>query len=131
MKNSITKYVSKKSSKIYIRYRINGKIKDEQLNNLEYFSKPNTVKEIKTNKKSLQLAQRLVDNKRVELFKSDNGLDYFENQQNSFLDFYNKIANEKGVRNKNTLSGYMSSISRFKSFLDKKGLSDVTIRQVD
>ena len=52
MKNSIIKYVSKKSSKIYIRYRINGKIKDEQLNNLEYFSKPNTVKEINTNKNS-------------------------------------------------------------------------------
>ena len=34
MKNSITKYVSKKSSKIYIRYRINGKIKDEQLNQI-------------------------------------------------------------------------------------------------
>ena len=131
MVNTINWYVNKKSSKLFIRYRINGKRRDETIVNLDYYSEPKTVNEIKTNNKSKKLAQRLVDSKRFELFKSDNGLDYFENQQNSFLDYYNKIANEKGVKNKNTLGGYMTTISRFKSFLDKRGQSDVTIKQVD
>ena len=131
MVNTINWYVNKKSSKLFIRYRINGKRRDETIVNLDYYSEPKTVNEIKTNNKSKKLAQRLVDSKRVELFKSDNGLDYFENQQNSFLDYYNKIAHEKGVKNKNTLGGYMTTISRFKSFLDKRGQADVSIKQVD
>ena len=55
MKNSINWYVNKKTSRLYIRYRINGKVKDETLHNLDYFVSPSQVKEAQINKKSLSI----------------------------------------------------------------------------
>ncbi len=131
MANTINWYENKKSSKLFIRYRINGKRRDETIKNLQYYSEPKTVNEIKTNERSKKLAQKLVESKRIELFKSDNGLDYFEKQQDSFIDFYTKIACERGIKAKSTLDGYMSALKSFKAFLDTKGIADVTIKEVN
>ena len=80
MVNTINWYVNKKSSKLFIRYRINGKRRDETIVNLDYYSEPENVKQVKINNKSEGLAQKLVEKKRQELFHTDNGLIYFENQ---------------------------------------------------
>lgn len=130
MKNSINWYVNKKTSTLYIRYRINGKVKDETLHNLEYFVSPSQVKEAQINKKSEQLAQTLVEKKRQELFQTDNGLIYFKNQRKSFVQFYNQIAQERGGKAKITYDGYTSAMNKFRDFLDSKGISDVTIQNV-
>ena len=129
--NSINYYINKKSSKLFIRYRINGKTKDETLTNLDYYIDPDSVSQIQTNKRSEKLAKRIVEDKRVELFKSDNGLDYFDKQLESFMAFYTKIAYERGNKSKSTLDGYKSSQNSFKGFLDSKGIADVTIKQVN
>ena len=42
-----------------------GLIKDEQLNNLEYFSEPKDVKQIKINNRSEALAQEVVENQNL------------------------------------------------------------------
>ena len=129
MKNSINWYVNKKRGTLYIRYKINGKIKDETLHNLTYYLEPKRVKEVQINKKSEELAQTLVEKKRQELFQTDNGLIYFENQKKSFKDFYYLIAKERG-KTKSTYDGYVSAIKKFEAFLDSKGISDVPINQV-
>ena len=131
MTNTINWYINKQRGYIYIRYYINGKTKDEKLSNLDYYLEPETVKQVKINKRSESLAQQLVEKKRHELFQTDNGLVYFENQNKSFLEFYNKIAKEKGAKTKSTLDGYISAINKFKDFLSSKGIADVTIKQVD
>ena len=46
MKNSINWYVNKKRGNLYIRYNINGKIKDETLHNLDYYITPSQIKEV-------------------------------------------------------------------------------------
>lgn len=131
MKHTINWYTNKQRGYLYIRYYINGKTRDEKLNNLEYYLNPETVKQVKINQRSEALAQQLVEKKRHELFQTDNGLVYFENQNKSFLEFYNKIAQERGAKKKATLDGYISAISKFKDFLNTKGIADVTIKQVD
>ncbi|MBT4435120.1 tyrosine-type recombinase/integrase, partial [bacterium] len=123
-------YVNKKSSKLFIRYRINGKRRDETIVNLDYYSEPENVKQVKINNKSEGLAQKLVEKKRQELFHTDNGLIYFENQKKSFIKFFHLIGEERG-KTKSTYYGYMSSIKKFKLFLDTKGISDVMICQVN
>jgi len=129
MVNTINWYVNKKSSKLFIRYRINGKRKDETIVNLDYYSEPKNVKQVKINDKSESLAQKLVEKKRQELFHTDNGLIYFENQKKSFMKFFHLISKERG-KTKSTYDGYMSSIKKFKLFLDTKGISDVMVHQV-
>ena len=129
MKNSINWYVNKKRGNLYIRYKINGKIKDETLHNLDYYLNPSQVKEVQINKKSEQLAQTLVEKQRQELFQTDNGLIFFENQKKSFKDFYYQIAKERG-KTKSTYEGYVSAIRKFEDFLDTKGIGDVLINQV-
>ena len=52
MVNTINWYVNKKSSKLFIRYRINGKRRDETIVNLDYYSEPENVKQVKINNKS-------------------------------------------------------------------------------
>ena len=130
MVNTINWYVNKKSSKLFIRYRINGKRRDETIVNLDYYSEPENVKQVKINNKSEGLAQKLVEKKRQELFHTDNGLIYFENQKKSFIKFFHLIGEERG-KTKSTYYGYMSSIKKFKLFLDTKGISDVMICQVN
>ena len=130
MANTINWYVNKKSSKLFIRYRINGKRKDETIVNLDYYSKPENMKQVNINNKSEGLATVLVEKKRRELFHTDNGLIYFENQKKSFMKFFHLIAKERG-KTKSTYDGYMSSIKKFKLFLDTKGIYDVMICQVN
>ena len=129
MKNSINWYVNKKRGNLYIRYNINGKIKDETLHNLDYYITPSQIKEVKINKKSEVFAQTLVEKKRQELFQTDNGLIFFENQKKSFKEFYYLIAKERG-KTKSTYEGYVSAIRKFEDFLDTKGIGDVLINQV-
>ena len=61
MTNTINWYINKQRGYIYIRYYINGKTKDEKLSNLDYYLEPETVKQVKINKRSESLAQQLVE----------------------------------------------------------------------
>ena len=83
MKNTINLYEDKRRSKLYVRYRINGTSRDETLQ-LEWHSNVWMDKHIKINNKSKKLAEEFVFRKRMELFKSDNALDFIENQNKSY-----------------------------------------------
>ena len=85
MKNTINWYVNKQRGYLYIRYYINGKTRDEKLNNLDYYLNPENVKQVKINNRSEALATDIVEKKRRELFHTDNGLIYFDNQKKSFM----------------------------------------------
>ena len=51
MKNTINWYVNKQRGYLYIRYYINGKTRDEKLNNLDYYLNPENVKQANINKR--------------------------------------------------------------------------------
>ena len=128
MKNTINLYEDKRRSKLYVRYRINGTSRDETLQ-LEWHSNVWMDKHIKVNNKSKKLAEEFVFRKRMELFKSDNALDFIENQNKSFISFYKKIAHERGNNSKATLDGYNSALKKLKDYLNTLGISDVTLNK--
>jgi integrase len=130
MKNTINLYEDKRRSKLYVRYRINGTSRDETLQ-LEWHSNVWMDKHIKINNKSKKLAEEFVFSKRMELFKSDNALDFIENQNKSFISFYKKIAYERGNNSKVTLDGYNSALKKLKDYLNTLGIADVTFKQVN
>jgi len=130
MTNTVKWYKDYKRSKLYVRYRINGTSRDETLS-LDWFSNPEMTKQVQINKKSERLADEYVNQKRNELFRSDNGLDFIDNQNKSFISFYRSIAEEKGNKSKSTLGGYKSAINKLIDYLNTKGLSDVTFKQVN
>lgn len=92
MNNSITLQVNKKNSKLFFRYRLNGKIKDETITNLPYFAEPKNKDEERKNRKSYKLAEQILWEKRNDLAKSEYALDYFEKRDQDFLEFFYKIA---------------------------------------
>ena len=130
MKNTIKLYEDKRRSKLYVRYRINGTSRDETLD-LEWHSNVWMDKQIKINKRSKKLAEEYVFKKRMELFKSENALDFIENQNKSFISFYKKIANERGVNSKVTLDGYYSALNKLIDYIKTLGVSDLTFKQVN
>ena len=130
MKNTIKLYEDKRRSKLYVRYRINGTSRDETLD-LEWHSNVWMDKQIKINKRSKKLAEEYVFKKRMDLFKSENALDFIENQNKSFISFYKKIANERGVNSKVTLDGYYSALNKLIDYLKTLGVSDLTFKQVN
>ena len=130
MTNTVKWYKDYKRSKLYVRYRINGTSRDETLH-LDWYSNPEMTKQVQINKKSERLADEYVNQKRNELFRSENGLDFIDNQDKSFISFYRSIAEEKGNKSKSTLDGYKSSINKLLDYLNTKGLSDITFKQVN
>ena len=107
MTNTVKWYKDYKRSKLYVRYRINGTSRDETLS-LDWFSNPEMTKQVQINKKSERLADEYVNQKRNELFRSDNGLDFIDNQNKSFISFYRSIAEEKKVE----YEGELMSLTR-------------------
>ena len=130
MTNTVKWYKDYKRSKLYVRYRINGVSRDETLS-LDWFSNPEMTKQLQINKYSERLADEYVNKKRNELFRSENGLDFIDNQDKSFISFYRSIAEEKGNKSKSTLDGYKSAINKLIDYLNTKGLSDITFKQVN
>ena len=129
MVNTVKWYKDYKRSKLYVRHRINGVTRDETLQ-LKWYSNPEIIKELKINKTSERLADDIVFKKRSELFKSENGLDFVENQNKSFISFYKTIAAE-GNKSKSTLEGYNSAINKLLDYLNTKGLSDISFKQLN
>ena len=88
--NSIRLLEDKRRSKLYFRYRIGGKTKDETLN-VEWHSekigseRPLSVKQIKSNKKTRRYAEKILSEKRHEMFENEYGLDYHRKQSESFF----------------------------------------------
>ena len=124
MVNTVNWYKDYKRSKLFVRHRINGVTRDETLQ-LKWYSNPEITKEIKINKTSERLADDIVFKKRSELFKSENGLDFIENQNKSFISFYKSIAAERGNKSNSTLDGYKSALGKLIDYLNTKGLSDI------
>ena len=60
MINTITLQVNKKNSKLFFRYRLNGKTKDETITNLPYFTEPKNRDEERINKRSYKQAEQLL-----------------------------------------------------------------------
>jgi integrase len=130
MVNTVNWYKDYKRSKLYVRHRINGVTRDETLQ-LKWYSNPEITKEIKINKTSERLADDIVYKKRNELFKSENGLNFIENQNKSFISFYKAIAAERGNKSNSTLDGYKSALGKLIDYLNTKGLSDISFKQLD
>ena len=134
--NSIRLLEDKRRSKLYFRYRIGGKTKDETLN-VEWHSekigseKPLSVKKIKSNKKTRRYAEKILSEKRHEMFENEYGLDYHRKQSESFLAFYEKQRLISG-KTKSTKDGYQTAINYFKEFLTKKvGVNSLLHKQVN
>lgn len=132
MKNSITLLIKKKTSKLYLRYRLNGKTKDETLHNLEYYAGENIItRQKQVNNRSMRLAKQILSDRLHELSKSEFALDYFDKREQSFLEFFFKIAEQQGNKAKTTYSGYISTIKKFEDYLKTLKMNDITFKQVD
>ena len=129
--NTITLQVNKKNSKLFFRYRLNGKTKDETITNLPYFAEPKNRDEERINKRSYKQAEQLLWEKRNDLAKSEYALDYFEKRNQSFLEFFKEIAEQQGNKSKTTKGGYTCSLNKFKKYLEKLNMKDVTFKQID
>ena len=129
--NTITLQVNKKNSKLFFRYRLNGKTKDETITNLPYFAEPKNRDEERINKRSYKQAEQLLWEKRNDLAKSEYALDYFEKRNQSFLKFFEEIAEQQGNKSKTTKGGYTCSLNKFKKYLEKLNMKDVTFKQID
>jgi integrase len=131
MNNSISLLINKKNSNLYFRYRLNGKTKDETITNLPYFAEPKNRDEERINKRSYKQAEQLLWEKRNELAKSEFALDYFEKRNQSFLDFFYKIAEQQGNKSKTTKDGYICSIRKLEAYLENLNMNDISFKQVD
>ena len=129
--NTITLQVNKKNSKLFFRYRLNGKTKDETITNLPYFAEPKNRDEERINKRSYKQAEQLLWEKRNDLAKSEYALDYFEKRNQSFLEFFKEIAEQQGNKSKTTKGGYTCSLNKFEKYLEKLNMKDVTFKQID
>ena len=131
MINTITLQVNKKNSKLFFRYRLNGKTKDETITNLPYFAEPKNRDEERINKRSYKQAEQLLWEKRNDLAKSEYALDYFEKRNQSFLDFFYKIAEQQGNKSKTTKDGYICSIRKLEAYMENLNMNDISFKQVD
>jgi integrase len=107
----------------------NGKqIKSETFKDLKYYKNPKGREEKSVNAHSLKVAQkRLIELKA----KNNNGALDMENiahQNDSFIEWWEQIIEERAIVNKSTAANYSSSLQKFKAYLSKENGADDIIR---
>ena len=105
----------------------NGKqIKSETYKDLKYYKNPKDRDEKSVNAQSLKVAkQRLID---LQSENNNGGLDMdnIAHQNDSFIEWWEQIIDEKSQKNKATGINYKSSLKKFKAYLGKeKGTDDI------